>query len=134
MGRLRTIWTMLRHYKYAVVLFFIALIVGFLDENSWYSRWERLRSIEACKKEIAEYKARYDYDAACLQDLESNPMTVERLARERYYMRRPNEDVFVIRSAQPEEQAPASEQDTAAATPAPTFAPTEADTIVNEAE
>ena len=65
-----------------VVIFFIVLIVGFIDDNSFMHRFDRRNS--------------------CLREMDSDPKTIEKLARERYYMKRPGEDVFVIRDSEEE--------------------------------
>lgn len=97
MGRIISVWALVCRFKYLVVIAIMGIVMGYLDDNSYYERSLRWARISQYKAEIADYKARYEYDAACLRDLESNPATVERLARERYYLSRPNEDVFVIR-------------------------------------
>ena len=46
--------------------------------------------------EIASYKEQYENDDRRLKELEENPIALERLAREKYYMNRDNEDLFVV--------------------------------------
>ncbi|MCF0196397.1 MAG: septum formation initiator family protein [Bacteroidaceae bacterium] len=119
MSKLFSLWSWLCRFKYFVVLFFFAFVVGYLDDDSFYDRWQRQQRLDQCRQEIANYKARYEYDVDCLNDLETNPMTAERLGRERYYMHRPGEDVFVIHSAEPvyDPSAPVSEPSVPVATP-----------------
>lgn len=102
MGRIISAWALVCRFKYLVVVSIMVFVMGYLDENSYYERSLRWARIRQYKTEIADCKARYEYDAACLRDLESNPATVERLARERYYMSRPNEDIFVVRRQEPD--------------------------------
>ena len=82
-----------------VVIFFIILIVGFIDDNSFMHRFDRRSRMNQLRSEIETYKAQYDAADQCLREMDNNPKSIEKVARERYYMKRPNEDVFVIRDA-----------------------------------
>jgi cell division protein FtsB len=52
------------------------------------------------RSEIEAYKAQYETADRQLREMEENPKSVEKMARERYFMKRPGEDVFVIRDAE----------------------------------
>lgn len=86
-----------KYTKYIVTLFFIILIVGFLDDNSIMNRQERIEKIERLQSEIFELKMKYEEDTRKLKSLEQHEK-VEKIARERYFMKRSNEDVFIIKS------------------------------------
>lgn len=96
MSHIHSAWQILGRLKYLLVIIAIGIIVGFLDENSYYARWERRQRMNEYEEQIAALHKQYARDSTYLHDLESNPDIVERLARERYYMHRENEDVFVI--------------------------------------
>lgn len=105
MGRLQYVANLVRNYKYTkyiVTLFFIVLIVGFVDDNSILNRQDRIREIEKLQEEIAVLKAQYEEDTRQLKSLDDYDNVV-RLARERYLMKRSNEDVFVIKYETPTE-------------------------------
>lgn len=85
-----------KYTKYIVALFFIILIVGFLDDNSIMNRQERIEKIERLQGEISELKMKYEEDTRKLKSLEQHE-NVEKIARERYFMKRSNEDVFIIK-------------------------------------
>lgn len=105
MGRLQQIVGTVRAYKYTkyiVTLFVIVLIVGFVDDNSIMNRQERIENIDKLQAEIAVLKAQYDDDTRRLNELEEYDNVV-RLAREKYLMKRPGEDVFVIQRQLPAE-------------------------------
>ena len=99
MGRLFTAWDFIRRYKYVVAITVFLLIVGILDENSLWVRYQRQIEISNLQREIDKYKSQYNNEKAQLEALDNNPAAVERMARERYYMKRANEDVFVILEA-----------------------------------
>ena len=96
MERFLSFWNFLRRHKYAVAFVVFLLIIGLFDENSLYNRYQRQIEIGNLKREIDKYQEQYDAEHHQLQAIENDPAAVERLARERYFMKRPNEDVFVF--------------------------------------
>lgn len=96
MSRLNSIWLFVRRHKYFVIIFFIIVIDGFVDENSYFNRFQHIRRLDALRSEIQVYQEQYDNADKRMQELDRNQNAVEKLARERYYMKRSNEDVFVI--------------------------------------
>ena len=83
-----------------VVLFFIVLIVGFIDDNSFMHRFDRRSRMSQLRNEIETYKAQYEEADRCLREMDQNPKAIEKMAREKYFMKRPGEDIFVIRDAE----------------------------------
>jgi len=83
-----------------VVIFFIVLIVGFIDDNSFMHRFDRRNRMSQLRREIEAYRTQYEMADRCLREMDANPTSIEKMARERYYMKRPGEDVFVIRDAE----------------------------------
>ena len=41
--------------------------------------------------------SQYERDTKQLHELESSPKAMERIARERYFMKKPNEDIYIIK-------------------------------------
>lgn len=91
-----------KYTKYVVTLLAIVLIVGFVDDNSLMNRQERIEEIEKLQSEISVLKAQYEEDTRKLESLKEYE-NMERLAREKYLMKRPNEDVFIIISQSAQE-------------------------------
>ena len=56
-----------------------------------------VRTLECCSGDLADLKAKYEEDTQKLNSLKHHDQ-VERLARERYFMKRTNEDVFIIKT------------------------------------
>ena len=96
MGRFITCWNYIRRYKYLAAILVFLLIIGFLDENSLYTRYQRNVEIGTLKCEIDKYQTQYEAETAQLEALEHSFVAVEKMARERYLMKRPNEDIFVF--------------------------------------
>jgi len=90
------IWSFLSHFKYHIVVVLGVAMVGFLDENSIMKRFEYEYQIAELKEEIAKYNRRYETDSKVLKELERNPRAIGKIARERYFMKADDEDIFVL--------------------------------------
>lgn len=86
----------IRGFKYIVVAVAAVFIVGFIDENSVWNHARNRQKIAELENEIAVYKERYESDLAKLREMDSEPKAVEKIARERYFMKRADEDIFVL--------------------------------------
>jgi len=82
--------------KYAVVFFAGVAIVGFLDENSVWSHVKNLQRISELTEETKKYNEEFQRDQAQIRELDKNPKAIERIARERYFMKADDEDIFVL--------------------------------------
>lgn len=68
----------------------------FFDPRDVYTQLERtreLKTLQASKKHYQRQLAAEQYE---LEQLKSNPSTLEKYAREKYLMKRENEDLFVV--------------------------------------
>ena len=68
----------------------------FIDSNCILERRYVWASINALKKEISTLDASYQENTRKLNELRNNPRSLVRVAREKYYMTRPGEDLFII--------------------------------------
>ena len=82
--------------KYSVVCIAGVLIVGFLDDNSVWSHMKNLQHISELEEETQKYNANFERDQAQIRELNRNPKAIEKIARERYYMKADNEDIFIL--------------------------------------
>lgn len=95
-SRLIQIWNWIRRYKYLFVTGVFVLVIGVLDENSFWNRYDTKKQMNEMKQEIRYYTEMYEHDTERLMDLNKNPETITRIARERYLMKTEQEDVFVF--------------------------------------
>ena len=86
----------LSRFKFHIVIILGILIVGVLDENSFLKRVRLESKISDLKEQIDEYNSRYEDNMARLRELETNPKAIEKIARERYFMKADDEDIFVL--------------------------------------
>ncbi len=83
-------------YRYIIVLALFAVWMGFFDRNNLIEQFTARQKLNKLKEEKAYYlreieKANKDY-----QDLFTNDESLEKFAREKYLMKKDNEDIFVI--------------------------------------
>lgn len=96
MDRLKNIWDFVGRHKCWIALIVFGVIIGFLDENSMVRRMKYTQEIHNLTKEIEKYRAEYEESTMRLNELVTNPEAIERIAREKYRMKKPNEDIYVF--------------------------------------
>lgn len=96
MSKLLTVWKFIQHHKYLITICIFGVIIGFLDENSLYRRIKYAREIVLLEDEIEKYRKDYAESTRRLNELNSNPEAIEKVAREKYLMKKPNEDIYVF--------------------------------------
>lgn len=96
MSKLGTIWNYVRRHKYLITVVSFLVIIVFLDENSLIQRAKHRQEIETLTNEIEKYRKQYEEDTETLKELMTNPEAMEKVAREKYLMKKPNEDVFIF--------------------------------------
>lgn len=96
MSRLMTVWKYVRMHKYLITVAAFLIIIVFLDENSLIQRNKHRQEINALTAEIEKYRKQYEEDTETLKELMNNPQVLEKIAREKYKMKKPNEDIFVF--------------------------------------
>ena len=83
-------------FRYTVVCILGVLIVGFLDENSLWNHMKNRQRINELQEETAKYNAVFRRDQARIRELDRNPKAMEKIARERFFMKADDEDIFVL--------------------------------------
>jgi cell division protein FtsB len=96
MSKLGTLWNYVRRHKYLITIVSFLVIIVFLDENSLIQRAQHRREIQELTSEIEKYRNQYERDTEMLKELMNNPEAMEKIAREKYLMKKPNEDVFIF--------------------------------------
>jgi cell division protein FtsB len=84
------------HYKYLIVVVIGIAVVGFLDDNSFMKRIRMELQISDMKDEIQKYNTQNASDSRQLRELKRNPKAIEKIARERYFMKADDEDIYVL--------------------------------------
>lgn len=100
MDKLASLWAYIRKNrffnKYLVTLVIFAVILGFLDENNLMRRFQYTREESRLRSEIEKYRNEYEENTERLNELAVDSGAIERIAREKYLMKKPNEDIYVF--------------------------------------
>ena len=95
-SRFNVIWSFISHYKYLIVIVVGVAVVGFLDENSYLRHKQYEIQISDMKAEIEKYNVQYEADSKKLRELRNDPKAIVKIARERYFMKADDEDIFIL--------------------------------------
>nr|WP_302829724.1 septum formation initiator family protein [uncultured Bacteroides sp.] len=96
MDKLASLWLFVRKNKYLITLVLFAVLIGFLDENSIVRRMGYAREESRLREEIDKYRMEYEENTRRLNELAVDSGAIERIAREKYLMKKPNEDIYVF--------------------------------------
>ena len=96
----------LPHLKNKFILTFLGFFIwlSFFDRNDFITTWSYHNKLESLKSEKAYYESeviRYTED---LNNLMTNSANLEKYAREKYFMKKDNEDIFVIIDESPKKK------------------------------
>lgn len=111
---LKNIWQFVKTstwLKYAVVAVFAVVFIGFVDENSVWSYFRNKQTISELELEIEKYNQEHERNQARIRQLDKDPKAIEKIARERYFMKTDDEDIFVL-SDDLEEETPEDDNET----------------------
>ena len=82
--------------KYVLVMAIGVFLVGFVGDASVMAHLRNKQRISQLEEEIADYTARYERDQTQIRLLNTSPKAMEKIARERYYMKADDEDIFIL--------------------------------------
>ncbi|MBS1522359.1 septum formation initiator family protein [Mucilaginibacter sp. BT774] len=82
--------------KYFLVSSIFLVWMVFFDRNDLFSQWEYHQQVSKLKQERDFYQKETAKVHQDLDELTSNKEKLEKFAREKYLMKKDNEDVFVI--------------------------------------
>ncbi len=88
----------LPYLKNKYVLTFLGFLIwlSFFDRNDFITTWNYHNKLESLRNEKIYYESEVKRYTEDLNNLMTNPANMEKYAREKYYMKKNNEDVFVI--------------------------------------
>ncbi|MDR3188556.1 MAG: septum formation inhibitor [Prevotellaceae bacterium] len=86
------------HMRIILTLLFATIIVwiGFIDHNSIKEHITIAYQLHRLEREAEFYQAQVNTNQQRLDDLLTDNDKLEKLAREQYYMKRADEDIFII--------------------------------------
>lgn len=91
----RKSWFRFISNKYILLLIFFAIWMFFLDSNSWFVHNELDQEVNKLEDNKEYYQNEIAKDKAIIKQLKDS-VELEKFARQKYYMKRPNEEIFII--------------------------------------
>lgn len=82
--------------KYIIASLIFIVFMLFLDHNDFFSQLQRRRELNELKTTKKFYIDEIEKIKKDLADLQNNPKAIENYAREKFYMKRENEDIYII--------------------------------------
>ncbi|MGO3708235.1 MAG: FtsB family cell division protein [Mesonia hippocampi] len=88
-------WFKIISNKYVIILLVFGVWMLFFDSNSWLIHQELDQELKELKNNKTYYEEEILNDKKTIKDL-NHPVAIEKYARENYFMKKDNEEVFII--------------------------------------
>ena len=88
--------------KFFIAITVFAFVILIFDKNDLFTQTDRNRQLRELLKSKQYLTEQIAAEQAILDKMKTNPGTLERYAREKYLMKRDNEDLFIIPENSPD--------------------------------
>lgn len=86
-----------KKYRFAIIALIVFLVlVTFVDKNNAVDNWRLRQKIHDLEAQKEFYLQRIEEDSLVLESLQDKEF-LERYAREQFYMKRPEEKIYIVR-------------------------------------
>jgi cell division protein FtsB len=82
--------------KYLLTIIGLVVWIVFFDKNDLKTQLKLRDDVKKLQEERNYYAAEIEQITSDISELNTNPKTLEKFAREKYLMKKDNEDIFVI--------------------------------------
>lgn len=82
--------------KYVITIMVFVVWISFFDQNNFITQYDYIRELHSLEKDKAYFIEELTKTKQELNDLTTNPVTLEKFAREKYFMKKDNEEIFVF--------------------------------------
>jgi cell division protein FtsB len=82
--------------KYVIALSAFIVLMLFVDHNDIFVQFDRRKQLDALLASKQFYEKQIEQTRKNLSDLQNNSAALEKYAREKFYLKRDNEDLFVV--------------------------------------
>jgi cell division protein FtsB len=82
--------------KYTITVFFFLVWMIFFDKTSFLVIHEINGEIDKYEEQLTYYKSEYEKNDKFYKKLMNNKDEKEKYARENYFMKKPNEEIFIL--------------------------------------
>ena len=95
MQQLSFLFRMLKN-KYIVSIVVFIVWISFFDRNDLFTQMDRKKELQKLETSKDYYEAQIAATKIELDELDNNPAVLEKLAREKFFLKRAEEQVFII--------------------------------------
>jgi len=81
---------------YFITGFLFLIWITFFDENNLIEQYRLSKKLDDMKSREEFYKKEIEKTSKVIKGFETDTATLEKFAREKYYMKKDNEDIYVI--------------------------------------
>ncbi|MBK6937084.1 MAG: septum formation initiator family protein [Chitinophagaceae bacterium] len=92
--------------KYLIAFLAFCVVVLFVDKNDVFTQLNRKKELKELEKSKAHFTTQIAAERKELEALKTKPATLEKYAREKYLMKKDNEELFLV----PEKSDPDNNQ------------------------
>jgi cell division protein DivIC len=82
--------------KFFIAIVVFALVILFFDKNDLFTQMDRNRQLRELLLSKQYFTEQIAMEQTILDQLKTNPAVLEQYAREKYLMKRDNEDLYII--------------------------------------
>lgn len=82
--------------KFLLVTVAFAVWMLFFDKNDLFAQLERRHELQELQKSQQYFTEQIQQERQFSRELKDNPATIEKFAREKYFMKRDGEDLFLV--------------------------------------
>ena len=82
--------------RYFILTIAFAVWMFFFDQNSFFVHRELDKQIKLLEVDESYFQEHLNTETEKLDQLNSNPAEIERLAREKHFLKKDDEDIFII--------------------------------------
>ena len=83
--------------KYLISLTVFAVWIIFFDRNDLITQWDRKQELQKLDSSTSYYEKEIANTKRDLMDLNNKPGILEKFAREKFYFKRRNEEIFLVK-------------------------------------
>ncbi len=82
--------------KYLIAITLFAVVLLFLDKNDVFTQMDRSKELRDLQQSKEYYTRQIEAERKDLEGLKNDPAALEKYAREKYLMKKDNEDLFLV--------------------------------------
>lgn len=90
------LWKRIFLNKYLIVLILFAVWMIFFDQNSYFIHKELDKEYRELSKQKDYYENKLTEETIQIKKMKTDPDAVEKVAREKHFLKKEDEDVFII--------------------------------------